>query len=91
MLKHANGPLEVKEIAERTGQKIESMRMTLTRMYEAGEIARPYRGRYSSLDLVTITEISENTSDDTSDASVTSVINVVNDVTPPSDLPTSEE
>lgn len=83
VLKQAGGPLEAKEIAERTGQKYESIRMALSRMYDAGEIARPYRGKYTSLDYFSITEISMVAGNDTS---VTNVTNVTNDARPTSDL-----
>ena len=61
-MRQANGPLEPKEIAERTGQKIESVRVVLSRMFENGEIARPYRGKYTNLDHVSVTEIDVNLS-----------------------------
>jgi archaellum biogenesis ATPase FlaH len=82
VLRQANGPLEPKEIAERTGQKIESVRVALSRMYDIGEIARPYRGKYTTLDHVTVTEISSMViaeRSETSDISVINVINVIND------------
>jgi hypothetical protein len=72
VLRQANGPLDAKEIAERTGQKIESVRVILSRMYEYGEIARPYRGKYTSLNHVT----------ERSETSDRSDINVINDTNP---------
>jgi AAA domain-containing protein len=85
VLRQANGPLEPKEIAERTGQKIESVRVLLSRMCDIGEIARPYRGKYTTLDHVTVTEISSmmiNDRSETSDISDISDINVINDTNP---------
>jgi archaellum biogenesis ATPase FlaH len=79
ILRQANGPLEPKEIAERTRQKIESVRVLLSRMYDIGEIARPYRGKYTSIDHVTVTEIGVNMINDRSETSVRSDINVIND------------
>jgi AAA domain len=49
VLQEASSPLEAKEIAEQTGQNYKSIRMTLIRMHEAGLIARPYRGKYITL------------------------------------------
>jgi archaellum biogenesis ATPase FlaH len=79
VLSQANGSLDPKDIAERTGQKIESVRVILSRMYERGEIARPSRGRYASLDHVTVTEISPTLITEKSETSVRSDINVIND------------
>jgi archaellum biogenesis ATPase FlaH len=80
VLRQTKSPLEPKEIAERTGQKIESVRVVLSRMYENGEIARPYRGKYTSLDHVSITEINVNMINDKSETSVRSVINDINEI-----------
>src|SRR5216683_3319789 len=44
-----NGPLSPQEVAERTGQKYPSVRLTLSRMHEAREIHRPCRGKYTTL------------------------------------------
>ncbi len=90
-LRQANGSLEPKDIAERTGQRIESVRVILSRMYERGEIARPYRGRYASLDHVTVTEISPNVINERSETSVISDINVINDTKPARDPASPEE
>ena len=79
VLRQANGSLDPKDIAECTGQKIESVRVILSRMYERGEIARPSRGRYASLDHVTVTEISPTMITEKSETSVRSDINVIND------------
>ena len=79
VLKQANGSLDPKEIAELTGQKIESVRVILSRMYERGEIARPSRGRYTNFGHVTVTEISPTMISERSETSVRSDINVIND------------
>ncbi len=42
--------LEIKEIAEKTGLNYKTLRMTLSRMHEAGLIAHPYRGTYTTLE-----------------------------------------
>ena len=47
-LENAEGPLGPQEIAELTGQKETLVRVTLSRMHEAREIARPYRGKYTT-------------------------------------------
>jgi len=91
VLRQANVPLEPKEIAERTGQKIEPLRVVLSRMYEIGEIARPYRGKYTSLDRVTVTEIKANMITEKSETSVRSDINVINDTNLANDPASSEE
>lgn len=49
VLQEATYPLDAKVIAEQTGQNYKSIRMTLIRMHEAGLIARPYRGKYITL------------------------------------------
>ncbi len=82
VLKQANGPLDAKEIAERTSQKIEAVRVILSRMYDNGEIARPYRGKYTSLEHVTVTEIGAKMINERSETSVRSDINVTNDTNP---------
>jgi len=40
--------LDLKEIAELTGLNYKTLRMTLSRMHEAGLIAHPYRGSYTT-------------------------------------------
>jgi predicted transcriptional regulator of viral defense system len=75
VLRQANGSLDPKDIAERTGQKIEAVRVILSRMYERGEIARPSRGRYASLNHVTVTEIRPPMIAERSDTSDTSDTN----------------
>jgi hypothetical protein len=42
--------LDLKEIAEKTGLNYKTLRMTLSRMHEAGLIAHPYRGMYTTLE-----------------------------------------
>ena len=94
MLRQANGSLDPKEIAECTGQKIESVRVILSRMYDRGEIARPSRGRYASLDHRTVTEIRPTMITESSETNVRSDINVINDINDTNltnDLHTTEE
>lgn len=50
VLQEANRSLELKEIAEKTGQNYKTLRMTLSRMVEAGLIAHPFRGMYTTLE-----------------------------------------
>jgi hypothetical protein len=85
VLRQANGSLDPKDVAERTGQKIESVRVILSRMYERGEIARPSRGRYASLNHVTVTEISPTMIPERSETTVRSDINVINVINDTSD------
>ncbi len=40
----------MKEIAEKTGLNYKSLRMTVSRMHEAGLIAHPFRGKYTTLE-----------------------------------------
>ena len=40
----------MKEIAEKTGLNYKTLRMTVSRMHEAGLIAHPFRGRYTTLE-----------------------------------------
>ncbi len=49
VLKNADGPLGPQQVAQLTGQKDTPVRLILSRMYEAGEIARLYRGKYTTL------------------------------------------
>ena len=49
-LKDAAGPLSPQQVAELTGQKYTSAKLTLNRMLKAGEIARSHRGMYTTLD-----------------------------------------
>jgi hypothetical protein len=49
VLKEADSPLNTKEIAERTGLKYESLRLILSRMFNAREIAHPSWGKYTSI------------------------------------------
>src|SRR5206468_1232168 len=50
VLQEATRSLELKEIAEKTGQNYRTLRMTLSRMVEAGLIAHPFRGMYTTLE-----------------------------------------
>ena len=47
-LQSAKRNLDVKEIAEKTGLNYKTLRMTLSRMHEAGLIAHPFRGMYTT-------------------------------------------
>ncbi len=80
VLREANGSLDPKEIADLTGQKVEAVRVILSRMHERGEIARPSRGRYASLDRVIVTETRTPTLPERSETSVRSDINDINDI-----------
>jgi hypothetical protein len=40
----------LKEISEKTGQNYKTLRMTVSRMHEAGLIAHPFRGKYTTLE-----------------------------------------
>ncbi len=48
-LKEADAPLGPQELAELTGQRYTSVRLTLSRMHAGGEIIRPSRGKYTTL------------------------------------------
>jgi len=84
VLQEASSPLEAKEIAEQTGQNYKSIRMTLIRMHEAGLIARPFRGKYITLNhpfMVKRASFMNNSKRNpgvTSDASVTNVTSDAN-------------
>jgi hypothetical protein len=49
-LQSSKRTLDLKEIAEKTGLNYKTLRMSLSRMHEAGLIARPFRGRYTTLE-----------------------------------------
>jgi DNA-binding transcriptional regulator PaaX len=49
-LQSSDSTLDLKEIAEKTGQNYKTLRMTVSRMHEAGLIAHPFRGRYTTLE-----------------------------------------
>jgi hypothetical protein len=63
VLREANGPLGLQEVAERTGQTYTFVRLTLSRMYEAREVVRISRGRYRSLNRPSPPGRGANTSD----------------------------
>ncbi len=71
VLKDAEGPLGPQEIAELTGQKHTSVRLTLSRMHEAREIARPYRGMYTTLNRPSLLQQSMRSDAKTSDTTDT--------------------
>jgi hypothetical protein len=49
-LQSSSRNLDLKEIAEKTGLNYKTLRMTLSRMHEAGLIAHPFRGMYTTLE-----------------------------------------
>ncbi len=50
VLKNSRQSLDLKAIAEQTGLNYKTLRMTVSRMHEAGLIARPFRGIYTTLE-----------------------------------------
>jgi hypothetical protein len=83
-LKESDGPLDAKEIAERTGLKYESLRSILSRMQDAREIVRPYRGKYTTPNHPSIKHKSIEMSNDTKDTNETSATSATN---PAGELP----
>jgi hypothetical protein len=71
VLKDAEGPLDAREIVELTGLKYESLRLMLNRMCMAGDIVRPYRGKFTTLNHPSIARQSAIISDDTNNTSDT--------------------
>ena len=49
-LQSSQRTLDLKDIAEITGLNLKTLRMTVSRMHEAGLIARPFRGKYTTLE-----------------------------------------
>jgi RecA-family ATPase len=90
-LKEADIPLDAKEISELTGLKYESLRLILSRMCNAKEIAHPYRGKYTSLNHPSLSKKSEYKSKDTSDTTDTNDTNDTSDTKPINDLALSED
>src|SRR5258708_3452030 len=86
VLKDAEGPLDAREIAELTGQNYRTIRMALSRMHEAGVIARPYRGNYTTPDHPSITKGNAPMNDVTSGTSEARVPSDANVTNPASDL-----
>jgi len=87
-LKDASGPLDTKEISEHTGLKYASLRLILSRMQDAGEIVRLYRGKYTSPNHPSMTDksmVMNGDTNETNDTSDTSDTNSTND------LPSSEK
>jgi hypothetical protein len=81
LLQESRFPLEAKVIAEQTGQNYKSIRMTLIRMHEAGLIARPFRGKYTTLNHPYMASLKNTFTSNpgvTSDASVTNVTSDAN-------------
>jgi RecA-family ATPase len=83
VLQESRFPLEAKVIAEQTGQNYKSIRMTLIRMHEAGLIARPFRGKYTTLDHPYMASLKNTFTTNpgvTSDANVTDTANKSSEV-----------
>jgi len=87
-LKDASGPLDTKEISERTGLKYESLRSILHRMQNAQEIVRLHRGNYTSPNHPSMTQESVTMSTGANETTATSATSATN---PASDLPSSEK
>jgi RecA-family ATPase len=77
-LKDASGPLNAKDIAVQTGLKYESIRLMLSRLCNAREIAHPYRGKYTTLNHSSISKKNADLSNDTSETNATSDTNDTN-------------
>jgi RecA-family ATPase len=96
ILKGSHTPLAPKEIADRMGQRDTRIRVVLSRMQQAGEIVRPYRGYYTTphhqsirrkeTDMNTETYDTSNTNDvtDTNDTKaiqyITSKVSLVSEI-----------
>jgi AAA domain len=86
VLKDAEGPLDAREIVELTGLKYQPLRLMLNRMCMAGDIVRPYRGKFTTLNHPSIARQSAIISDDTNNTSDTNDTSETNDTKPASDL-----
>ena len=78
-LKEANSPLDTKEISELTGLKYESLRSILSRMQNARDIIRPYRGKYTIPNHPSLIHKNPEADDDTTLTSATTATNITND------------
>ena len=91
MLKDAEDPFDAREIAELTGQNYRTIRMVLSRMHEAREIIRPYRGKYTTPNHASIATKNAETNDETTETigtsatSATTATNPASDLAPPGD------
>jgi archaellum biogenesis ATPase FlaH len=85
VLKDAEGPLEAREIVELTGLKYQPLRLMLNRMCMAGDIVRPYRGKFTTLNHPSIARQSAIISDDTNNTSDTNDTKPASDLAPPED------
>jgi archaellum biogenesis ATPase FlaH len=56
VLNNSQGPLALKDIADRTGQDYDRVRKTVHRMLGAKEVASPARGEYTTIDHPCITK-----------------------------------
>jgi AAA domain-containing protein len=90
VLKDASAPLDAKEIAEQTGLKYESLRSILSRMQDAKEIIRPYRGKYTAPKHPSIIHKNAELSDDTNETIATSATSATSATNLVSDLVSSE-
>ena len=90
VLKDASAPLDAKEIAEQTGLKYESLRSILSRMQDAKEIIRPYRGKYTAPKHPSIIHKNAELSDDTNETIATSATTATSATNLVSDLVSSE-
>jgi len=90
-LKDASGPLDTREISERTGLKYASLRSILHRMQNAQEIVRLHRGNYTSPNHPSVTQESIIMSTDTNETTATSATSATTATNPASDLPSSEK
>ena len=90
-LKDANGPLDAKEIAEQTGLKYELLRSILSRMQDAQEIVRPYRGKYTTPNHLSIIHKNTELSEDTNETIATSATSATSATNPAKDIISSED
>ena len=90
-LKDASGPLDTREISERTGLKYASLRSILHRMQNAQEIVRLHRGNYTSPNHPSMTQESVIMSTGANETTATSATSATSATNPDSDLPSSEK
>jgi RecA-family ATPase len=90
-LKDASAPLDAKEIAEQTGLKYESLRSILSRMQDAREIVRPYRGKYTTPNHLSMTHKSVEMNNDTNETIATTATTATTATNPANDISSSED
>jgi RecA-family ATPase len=88
VLKEADSPLDAKEVAKRTGLKYESLRSILSRMQDAREIVRPYRGKYTIPDHSSMAHKNGELCEDTNETIATTATTATN---PANNLDSSDE